>query len=323
MGRRIPVRGLIALALLVAPFVSTPASALPSFARGEGTPCGSCHTSGASGIGQRDLLTAIESETTSPVSTVDLLPVAKKQSISASLSLHTTIDNGADNVDHRIPIDRLRFAISPSSAKPLALSGMSGNVKINNFDASIGFFGDAQGNALLSSTSDPRFWYRLGYSPRFGSLGLAVGLFGESASRSIISREQRDGFAQSVGIDAKISGMIADYSFDVTGMYMTSRDPDSAEMVADGDWNNGDGIYASAEVGLSKRFSLTAAYRASNTNSSATSGELDEEQLATIGARLSLSDQTSLASWYTSYLSERSGDYTSDGAFTLLFISNF
>ncbi|MBF0171534.1 MAG: hypothetical protein HQK87_10695 [Nitrospinae bacterium] len=51
------------------------------------------------------------------------------------------------------------------------------------------------------------------------------------------------------------------------------------------------------------------------------SPEADQE--ATVGARLSLSEGTSLASWYTSYLSERAGDFTSDGAFTLLFISNF
>ncbi len=322
-ARHVGKGGVLALALLVAPFVVSPAHALPSFARGQGTPCGSCHVSGQSQLDQRNLLKSLESETAPAVATVDLLPVTKQLPVSATLSLHTTINDGASALGRSAPQERLRL-IAPEPNNLIGLSGMSGQVKYENFDASVGFFGDGEGQNLVSSFSDPKLWYRLGYSPRFGSLGLAVGLFGESASRSIIDREQGNGFARTVGIDARVSGQIADYTFDLTGMYMTSRESDHAEGSSLNNGQKVDGLYASAEVGLTKGLSLTAAYRSMPTPEGVrTTGDTDDERLATIGARLSISDQTSLASWYTSYLSQRSGDYTSDGAFTLLFISNF
>jgi len=297
------------------------AHALPSFARQNGVSCVSCHAK-PSDVKQLATAAVAEEKRASENVAAPSLPPSRR--FDAGLAIHTDSSSSRDARSEPDP-DDMRLAIHAADARR-ALSGMTGFISLQRFNAQVGFANRVETAPTDTDRFDPAVWYRLGYAPANGGAGLSFGVFGDTGAMN----NQPDVEAptlrtftspRTVGLDAQVRGVVGGYALDLTAMYMSADDEETDARWTEGKINLTDGFSAAARLGLTRALSLTAAYRTYKGKDA--TGAVYGEKITSLGARLSLSDQTSLASWYTTYLDDQTGGVSDEGAFTLLFISNF
>lgn len=289
------------------------AFAMPNYARDAGVSCFSCHSKPAKELGAASILPAREAG-----SKLYSMPVGD---VEAGLSIHKTPALGpgvgaGPGADISFPDGARDGALSGG------VTGLTGAVNSENFTASlsllksIGQDGGADENGLALR-------YRFAFTPRLGGIDFTFGLFGESAAPRDIGALREGGSSferpKAFGLDAGVGGWIGSVTLDLKAMYVNSKDGELFTGKTAGLGDAVDGYGAAAEVGFDRKFGLSAAYRTYKGRSAA--GETVED-IASIGAWVSLFGGATLESQYTAFGSDRKF-FTDEGAFTLLFITGF
>ncbi|MGK7345664.1 MAG: hypothetical protein ACNS63_07630 [Candidatus Nitrospinota bacterium M3_3B_026] len=290
------------------------AYAMPNYARDAGVSCFSCHSKPAKELGAASILPAQETG-----SRVYSVPVGGVQ---AGLSIHKTPGIGGESKTGLAGDLSFSDIARDNALNGGEVTGLSGVVNSENFMASLSLL-KPNGSAGDAGEDSLALRYRFAFTPRLGGIDFTFGLFGESrAAGGVGSLGEGDSPLErprAFGLDAGMGGWIGSVTLDLKAMYVNSRDGElfTGKTTALGD--TVDGYGAAAEVGFDRKFGLSAAYRTYKGRNVA--GEATED-MASIGAWVSLSGDTTLESQYTAFGSDRKF-FTDEGAFTLLFITGF
>lgn len=297
------------------------AHAMPNYARETGVSCFTCHSKPAKKLGALDPLLNEDNG-----SFVYSAPVGE---INAGLSIHK---NPADiSISKEAASEaELYSTLSPgargsNNSEEESLTGLSGFLNNESFSASLSLlkprnslndYGDGEDSELAIR-------YKLAFTPKVGGFDFALGLFGASKTPGMAALRGENTSSlvepQAYGLDAKVQRQIGSVTLDLKAVYMNAAEGQTLKGMTRELNDVTDSFGAAANVGFNKRFGLSAAYR---TYKGGSGEENRTEEVASIGAWVNFSKNTTLESQYTTFGEDRKF-LTEDGVFTLLFITGF
>jgi len=305
-----------ALLLLMATY--GPAMSMPNYARQPGVSCLSCH----SGLSSQSQVDAFSQKEGSKVLFVSPISSGK---LKAGVSMH----KGKADLSWASPPVSQAFAesISPQgrSGKGSVLSGLSGFISGESFYAALGFLGQKTGILPSADKSSSSLWYRVGYTPQLGSVNLDMGVFGDTKVVDRLAASRLSNLPElgketgTIGVDANAVSDLGDMTLSLKAVYLNSGEPLVNTGTQPLEGSNGFG--ASARLGISRNFGLSAAY---HTYTGKTWDSGFRQDAAVIGADVNIADKVTLKSQYTSYgLDKNALTGTDGGAFSILLITGF
>ena len=316
----------VVFAVLV--FLADFSYATPNYARQQGISCLGCHalSSPMNSNGSEEADAAIRGVTSSLNQTESSIKagVSIQTKPAGSLFGYKTLYPGAEE-----------NALTGKNDEVKSLTGFVGNKLFNatvfmittntgESDSATGKEGGAQSASVT---------YRLAYTPKLGAVGLSLGLFGESHkdrnNNNIVVNEGYSGpsrlsVAGAYGIDARINSQVGPVSLGFAAKYLTQGEGESSsshygEKIGA---EVADGFKASAQVGFSRTFGLSAAYRTYR-GKTADNAETLVENRASVGAWVNLNEQITVESQFSSTIPSEETTVIDESAFTLLFLTSF
>lgn len=325
MSRGAKLVGVVVVTLLIA-LTGSIAGATPNYAREEGVSCLGCHS-----LSSTTVIDGVESQLIETSSATYSLSQSDS-SIKAGMSIFTKPVGKLFGYQTLYPDDDDNAGVEEN----IDVESLSGFVGNNLFKATV-FMTKAPTTArpgksagLGKNDDSASIIYRLAYTPKLGNVGFSLGFFGESASgkenTNYAYRPEtgmgRYFWGDSYGVDARINSRIGNIFLGVAAQYVTQNRGGSIDLDGATPAEITDGFKASAEIGYSRVFGLSAAYRTYKGKTVA-GDETLIDNTASLGAWVTISDRLTIESQYSATISFEEDPTYNESAFTLLFLTNF